>query len=96
MINSTRLKLTALAAILSLGLGLMGGCCAPSALEADFGRSVNNNLAQQVVNPTASQETAPAAGLVPGASTNLYGKYQKTFKVEEKGAAVQFITTETD
>ncbi len=88
MTRKQMMALMTLAALLSLG-----GCCPPSALEADYGRSVTNNLAQQVVNPTAGQETAPAAGLVPGAGPNLYGKYEKTFKAEEKAAAVQLITT---
>jgi hypothetical protein len=86
-------RMAALGAALGLVIALVGGCCAPSALEADFTRSVNNNLAQQVVNPTAGLETAPAAGLTPTSGTNLYGKYEKTFKAEEKGAAVQLITT---
>jgi hypothetical protein len=85
-------RMAALAALLSLAL-VVGGCCPPSALQADYGRSVTNNLAQQVVNPAAGQDTAPAAGLVPEAGVNLYGKYEKTFKAEEKGAAVQLITT---
>ena len=86
-------RMAALGAVLSLVIALAGGCCAPSALEADYGRSVTNNLAQQVVNPTAGLETAPAAGLTPTAGTNLYGKYEKSFRAEEKGAAVQLITT---
>jgi hypothetical protein len=92
--QSTHLKrMTALALALCLGLGLVWGCCPASSLQPDYGRSVTNNLAQQVVNPTAGQETAPAAGVTPGAGTNLYGKYEKTFKAEDKGAAVQLITT---
>jgi hypothetical protein len=78
--------------MLCLGMGL-AGCCGPSTIQADYGRSVTNNLAQQVVNPQAGLETAPAAGLTPTAGTSLYGKYEKTFKAEEKGAAVQLMTT---
>lgn len=85
-------RMAALMAVLGL-LALTGGCCAPSALEADYGRSVTNNLAQQVVTPQAGLDTAPAAGITPTAGTNLYGKYEKTFKAEEKGAAVELITT---
>jgi hypothetical protein len=83
----------ALGLALCLGAGLVWGCCGPSTLAQDYGRSVTNNLAQQVVNPEAGLETAPAAGLTPTASTNLYGKYEKGFKVEEAAAAVQLITT---
>jgi hypothetical protein len=75
----------ALGLALCLGAGLVWGCCGPSTLAQDYGRSVTNNLAQQVVNPEAGLETT--------ASTNLYGKYEKGFKVEEAAAAVQLITT---
>jgi hypothetical protein len=90
--NLHRMRFMALGLLLCLAAGL-AGCCGPSALQADYGRSVSNNFAQQVVNPQAGLETAPAAGLTPTASTNLYGKYEKTFKAEEKGAAIQMITT---
>ena len=86
-------RMAALWVALCLSLSLVGGCCGPSYLDADYGRSYNNNLAQQVVNPTAGQETAPAAGLTPTAGANLYGKYEKGFKAEEGKAAVQLITT---
>jgi hypothetical protein len=83
-----------MAALLALCLGTwLTGCSCPTTLSQDYGRSVTNNTAQQVVNPQAGLETAPAAGLTPVAGTNLYGKYEKTFKAEEKGAAVQLITT---
>jgi hypothetical protein len=40
---------------LALGTALLGlaGCYPPSALEMDYGNSVRNNMAQQVVNPQA-------------------------------------------
>lgn len=94
MRQNQRLKrMAAWGAALGLVAGLAGGCCGPSALEADYGRSKDNNIAQQVVNPTAGLETAPAAGLAPTAGANLYGKYEKTFKAEEGKAAVQLLTT---
>ena len=83
----------ALGLLLSLMAWLMG-CACPSAVQEDYGRSVTNNTAQMVVNPQAGLETAPAAGLTPTAGTNLYGKYEKTFKAEEKGPAIQLMTTE--
>jgi hypothetical protein len=86
------MRLVAMGLILCLGAGL-AGCCGPSAIQADYGRSVTNNLAQQVVNPQAGLETAPAAGLTPSASTNLYGKYEQGFKAEEGKGLGQFITT---
>lgn len=86
------LRLMGMGLILWLMAGL-AGCSCPSAIQADYGRSVTNNLAQQVVNPQAGLETAPAAGLTPTASVNVYGKYEKTFKAEEGKGAVQLITT---
>ena len=89
MRGNRTMRLMAFGLILCLGLA---GCCS-SAIQADYGRSVTNNLAQQVVNPQAGLETAPAAGLTPSASTNLYGKYEKGFKAEEGKGLGQFITT---
>ncbi len=92
--QATRMvRMIAFGLALCLGAVLVWGCCGPSTVAQDFGRSVTNNLAQQVVNPTAGLETAPAAGLTPAAGTNLYGKYEKTFRAEEGKAAVQLITT---
>ncbi len=71
---------------LSVGLALLWlwGCYPPSALELDYGNSVRNNIAQQVVNPRAGYEPAPAVGLTPQAAANELDKYNKSFKTEEK------------
>ena len=71
---------------LALGVMLLGlvGCYPPSALEQDYGNSVRNNTAQQVVNPRAGYEPKPAVGLSPQAAYNTQEKYDKTFKAEEK------------
>lgn len=71
---------------LSVGLALLWlwGCYPPSALELDYGNSVRNNIAQQVVNPRAGDEPAPAVGLNPQAAANELDKYNKSFKTEEK------------
>ena len=52
---------------LALGAALLGlaGCYPPSALEMDYGNSVRNNMAQQVVNPQAGFNPKPAVGLSP-------------------------------
>jgi hypothetical protein len=72
--------------VLILGLifvGLAGGC-APNALEQDFGQSVANNLAQQVVNPRAGLVPTASVGLPPVAGTYELEQYEKSFKAEEK------------
>jgi hypothetical protein len=71
---------------LALGLALLGlaGCYPPSALEMDYGNSVRNNVAQQVVNPKAGFEPKPGLGLPPQAAYNTQEKYDKTFKAEDK------------
>ena len=55
---------------LALGVALLGlaGCYPPSALEMDYGNSVRNNIAQQVVNPRAGYNPKPAVGLSPQAA----------------------------
>jgi hypothetical protein len=71
---------------LALGVALLGlvGCYPPSALEMDYGNSVRNNVAQQVVNPQAGFNPKPAVGLPPQAAANTMEKYDKSFKTEEK------------
>jgi hypothetical protein len=73
---------------LALGLALgvvalgLSGCVKPSALEQDFGRSVANNTAQQVLNPRAGQDLTPATGYPPKVGTKVLERYEKSF--EEK------------
>ncbi len=71
---------------LALGVALLGlvGCYPPSALEMDYGNAVRNNIAQQVVNPRAGFNPAPAVGLSPQAAFNEQEKYNKSFLPEEK------------
>ena len=71
---------------LALAAALLGlvGCFPPSALEMDYGNSVHNNIAQQVVNPKAGFEEKPAVGLPPQAARNTMEQYDKSFKGQEK------------
>ncbi|MDP1760622.1 MAG: hypothetical protein Q8L43_00165 [Deltaproteobacteria bacterium] len=74
---------------LALGVALLGlaGCYPPSALEMDYGNSVRNNTAQQVLNPRAGYNPKPAVGLSPQAAVGEMDKYDKSFtpeKVEKK------------
>ena len=67
---------------LALGVALlwMAGCYPPNALELDYGNSVRNNIAQQVVNPQAGLNPTPAVGLPPQAAVNEMESYNKSFK----------------
>ncbi|MBM4275264.1 MAG: hypothetical protein FJ134_12495 [Deltaproteobacteria bacterium] len=78
---------------LILGAVVVGvaGCYA-SALEEDFGRSVRNNMAQQIINPQAALDTRPTTGLPPDTAVNLYEKYEKSFKPEEKKPFISITT----
>jgi len=71
---------------LALGVALLGlaGCFPPSALEMDYGNSVRNNVAQQVVNPRAGFNPKPAVGLPPQAAANEMERYDESFKKERK------------
>ncbi len=69
---------------LALGLALLwlAGCYPPSAVEQDWGNSVHNNLAQQVLNPQAGLNPTPAVGLSPQAAVNEMENYNKSFTSE--------------
>jgi len=71
---------------LALGVALLGlaGCFPPSAVEMDYGNSVRNNIAQQVVNPQAGFNPKPAVGLPPKAAANTMDRYDDSFKKERK------------
>jgi hypothetical protein len=86
--DTTATKASKVLRRLALGLALLGlaGCYPPNALEMDYGNSVRNNVAQQVVNPNAGFNPKPAVGLPPQAAANEMEKYDKTFKAEEKKA----------
>jgi hypothetical protein len=71
---------------LALGVALLGlaGCYPSSALEKDYGNSVRNNVAQQVLNPRAGFNPKPAVGLPPQAAANEMDRYDESFKKERK------------
>ena len=85
--------------LLTLGVAALllsvSACVGPTTLEQDYGRSVHNNIAQQLVNPQAGLDTTPAVGLAPGAATNEMERYSKSFKGEEKKTLEMKLTTPT-
>jgi hypothetical protein len=85
-----RLLLGLLAAALLLSVT---ACVGPTTLEQDYGRSVHNNIAQQLVNPQAGLDTTPAVGLPPQAASNEMERYTKGFKGEDKKTLEMKLTT---
>ena len=82
--------------LLGLGTGallLAVLACAPTTVEQDYGRSVHNNIAQQVVYPRAGLDSTPPTGLSPKAAANEMERYNKTFKGEDKKALEMKLTT---
>ena len=71
--------------VLVTGLIFLGPAgCYSNALEQDFGQSVADNIAQQVVNPQAGLVPTASVGLSPTAGANTIDQYEKSFKSEEK------------
>ncbi|MGA8572159.1 MAG: hypothetical protein ACLP7A_08380 [Desulfobaccales bacterium] len=64
---------------LTLALLWLAGCVSPDILQKDYGNSVQNNIAQQVLNPQAGLTDTPAVGLVPKAGANEMDTYDKSF-----------------
>lgn len=78
--GSTLERCLALAVVL-LGLA---GCIQASAVDRDWGNSVRNNIAQQVLNPQAGLNTSPAVGLPPQAAVNEMESYNKSYEPAER------------
>ena len=59
----------------------MGGCAAPAPYLAErMGTAVDTAKAQQTVNPDASRDTDPAAGIDGSAAASAVDEYRNTFK----------------
>jgi hypothetical protein len=76
--HSTTLKIV-LAGLLA-SAALSG--CAPTTprLDANFGDAVNTAKAQQTINPDASQNTDPVAGLGGTAANAVIDRYNKSYE----------------
>jgi len=90
--TTTSLRLSGLSLALAgwLLLGLLG-CCGHHT-QLDYGRSVANNMAAQVVNPEAGVVAQVGVGQSPEAAANAYGKYNKSFTPEEKKPLLKLTT----
>jgi hypothetical protein len=92
--HSTTLKIV-LAGLLA-SAALSG--CAPTAprLDASFGDAVNTAKAQQTINPDASQNTDPVAGLGGTAANAVIDRYNKSYEKPPAPTNVFTIGVGTD
>ncbi|MFJ1471151.1 MULTISPECIES: hypothetical protein [Massilia] len=63
---------------------LLYGCSTTPRFNAQFGTSVRANVAAQVLDPTASANTNPAAGMEGKAAVIAQERYENSFKEPEK------------
>ncbi|MBM4283668.1 MAG: hypothetical protein FJ128_00245 [Deltaproteobacteria bacterium] len=76
-------------------LSLVMGCAnPPSALENDYGFSVTNNKARQIVNPRAALQVEVSTGQPPRAATNTMDAYDKSFSPQERRGTTLKLTTD--
>jgi hypothetical protein len=69
------------------------GCCGHNTRQ-DYGNSVSNNIASQLVDPAAGQTVYVSRGQSPDAAVNAYDKYNKSFKPGEKPQVLKLTTGE--
>lgn len=69
----------------------LSGCCGPTALERDYGKSWAYNQAVQLANPEAGKESTPATGLTPKAGENIMKTYDKSFSGKAAGGGTTSI-----
>lgn len=72
------------ALLAGIAAGLLSAC-APTTpqWDATFGNSVRAAVAQQILNPEASQNQDPVSGMDGRAAHEAVGRYQKSFKQPE-------------
>jgi hypothetical protein len=79
--DTLKLKLSPLKLVLSMLMitGLVG-CVSPSpVLDDNFGNAVNAAKAQQIINPDASLNTDPVAGVDGQAADAAMNRYHRSF-----------------
>lgn len=62
-------------------LVVLTGCASSTPnLDAKFGDAVNMAKAQQIINPDASKNTDPVAGIDGQAASAIIGRYHKAYE----------------
>jgi predicted Zn-dependent protease len=74
---ASKLNLTAYALL------ALAGCSSSPRIDNHFGEAVRANLSAQVVNPAASNNANPAAGVDGHAARSAQERYEKSFTQTE-------------
>lgn len=71
-----------------LAVAVLAGC-APTTpnLDAKFGDAVNKAKAQQTINPNASRNTDPVAGIDGQAASGIIDRYHKAYETPSPASA---------
>ncbi|HEY0563820.1 MAG TPA: hypothetical protein VGD04_10865 [Methylophilus sp.] len=65
-------------------VAMLTACIEPAPrLEAEFGHAVHNTMNAQIINPEASDNADPVAGLDGRAARDAVNNYQKSFAKPE-------------
>jgi hypothetical protein len=74
----------------------MAGCAetTPTRVDQHFGEAVRTAVAQQTINPDASKNTDPVAGLDGKAAEQTINNYDKSFKAPETGKTLSITVGE--
>ena len=72
---------------LALALLWLAGCVSPDILQKDYGNSVQNNIAQSVLNPQAGLTDTPTVGLPPRPELVKWMHITRASPAEKAGTA---------
>ena len=78
---------------LIVSLIVIAGCAGPSALDQNWGRSVETARFNQTLNPKAGENPEPVVGLDGQSAENILETYRQSFKAEDKSAGYDIKLT---
>jgi hypothetical protein len=81
---------------LIVSLIVIAGCAGPSALDQNWGRSVETARFNQTLNPKAGENLEPVTGLDGQSAGMVMEAYHQSFKAEDKPSKHQYDVTWTD
>jgi hypothetical protein len=63
-----------------LAMAVLAGCATTPNLDKKFGDAVNQAKAQQTINPDASKNTDPVAGINGQVANSIMERHQKSYE----------------